>query len=79
MDRTGRLVLIVAASTVLLFVGLWQIEMMMVQQAWNYPNMSLPFGATAKWWFARDLWYSCILAAFGILIWVLLRARRIQV
>jgi len=79
MNRQSKLLLIGLVSGSLLFIGLWQTEMLMVQQAWNYPNMSLPFGITAKWWFARDLWYAMIIAAFGLLIWTVYKARRFEV
>jgi hypothetical protein len=50
--------------------------MMWLHKSWEKGGFSLPFGYEVAWWFARDLWYGCILAAFALLVWVKVRARR---
>lgn len=52
----------------LLFIGLWQIEMMWLHKAWGHEGFVLPFGKKVPWWFARDLWYACIIGGYVILI-----------
>jgi hypothetical protein len=66
-------VLIAAVS--LLWVGLWQLEMLFVQY-YNYWNggYMLPFGIEVPWWFARDLFYGMIVLAF-ILQWFVVETR----
>ena len=59
---------IISAS--LLFIGLWQIEMMWLHRSWNLPGFVLPFGKEVPWWFARDLWYACIIAGYFLLVLV---------
>ena len=60
----------------MLVVGLWQLEMMWIHKSWGFTNMSLPFGATAKWWFIRDVWYLLIVTAFVIVAGLKLRKKR---
>ncbi len=57
---------IVSAS--LLFIGLWQLEMMWLHKSWGNPAFTLPFGRKVPWWFARDLWYACVIAGYAVLI-----------
>ena len=52
----------------LLFIGLWQLEMMWLHKSWNFKAFVLPFGKEVPWWFARDLWYACIISAYVLLI-----------
>ena len=52
----------------LLFIGLWQLEMMWLHRSWDFSGFTLPFGRKVPWWFARDLWYSCIIAGYVVLI-----------
>ena len=52
----------------LLFMGLWQIEMMWLHKSWTLPEFVMPFGKKVPWWFARDLWYACIIAGYIVLI-----------
>jgi len=46
--------------------GLYQLEIMWIQKAWERPEFMMPFGWIVPWWFARDIWY-----AFIILGWLL--------
>jgi hypothetical protein len=55
-------------SGALLFIGLWQIEMMWLHKAWGKQGFVLPFGREVPWWFARDLWYGCIIGGYVVLI-----------
>ncbi len=57
-----------AISGSLLFIGLWQIEMMWLHRQWELPGFVLPFGKTVPWWFARDIWYACIIAGYLLLL-----------
>jgi hypothetical protein len=52
----------------LLFIGLWQLEMMWLHKSWNLGGFVLPFGKKVPWWFARDLWYACIISGYVLLI-----------
>jgi hypothetical protein len=52
----------------LLFVGLWQLEMMWLHKGWGHKGFVLPFGLVVPWWFARDLWYSFIVLAWLIAV-----------
>jgi len=79
MTTTSRLLLIGVISSSLLFVGLWQLEEMWNHQAWGAQNFTLPFGATATWWFARDIWYAFIVAGFTIVLWTMMKAKRFEV
>ena len=76
MNKTSMVVLAAAASGILLMVGLWQIEMMWLHKSWQNEGFALPFGEEVPWWFARDLWYGCIVAAFAILAWIKVRGKR---
>jgi len=51
-----------------MFIGLWQVEVMWNQKAWEFEKFSLPFGIQVPWWFARDLWYGCIIACPVLII-----------
>lgn len=53
-------------SGLFLMTGLYQIEIMWIQKAWEWPGFMMPFGWIVPWWFARDIWY-----AFIIIGWLL--------
>ena len=76
LTKTQTLLVVGLASGLLLMMGLWQIEMMWLHKSWENGGFSLPFGYEVPWWFARDLWYGCIFAAFALVVWVKVRGRR---
>jgi len=41
---------------------------MWLHRSWDFSGFTLPFGRKVPWWFARDLWYSCIIAGYVVLI-----------
>jgi len=53
-------------SGLFLMTGLYQLEIMWIQKAWEWPCFMMPFGWRVPFWFARDVWYS-----FIILGWLL--------
>jgi hypothetical protein len=61
-----RSVIALILSAVLLFVGLYQLEIMWIQKAWEWDYFMMPFGWKVPWYVARDVWYS-----FVILGWIL--------
>lgn len=58
----------VLVGSLFLMVGLYQIEIMWIQHAWNWEYFVMPFGWKVPWWFARDVWYTMIIAGFFIAI-----------
>jgi len=50
----------------LLLIGLWQLEMMWLDNSCDHSSFSLLFKRKVPWWFARDLWYSWIIAGYVV-------------
>ena len=57
-------------SGALLITGLYQVEIMWIQRAWEFERFVMPFGIEVEWWIARDIWYSCIVAGYLLLVFV---------
>lgn len=62
-------------SAALLFVGLWQLEILFIQYSNGYDKFVLPFEFETTWWIARDIWYSFIVLAFVLMFAGLCRNR----
>lgn len=66
--KSGLIRFLYFVSGCLLITGLYQLEMMWIQKAWEFGSFSMPFGFEVPFWFARDIWYLSIVLGFFILL-----------
>jgi hypothetical protein len=79
LRQKRKAILGLVVSAVLLFVSLWQLEIVEIciseGRDWDWPFYILP---PLKVWIARDMFFSLIVIAFileGISLWYLLRKK----